>query len=180
MSQRGELLATLCPARPARNLNTRPPAPEKNVLPRDQLVVWFLNLQNFLQVEQLFYECLKFHQIYKPSSTKYSIVMRSCTKSLQERQCSQNVLLSTNFSLFQYKLYYRFWTLHIIPRENSLICHLFSSVARGGRQSSPPNPVDLLAKTQNKINTTLLALLRLSFALERNKKWFKATFKAYT
>ena len=33
----GELLATLCPIWPAQNLNLRPPAPETNALPLNQL-----------------------------------------------------------------------------------------------------------------------------------------------
>ena len=32
---------------------------------------------------------------------------------------------------------------------------------------------------QNKENTTILALLRLFFALELTKKWFKASFETY-
>ena len=38
-------------------------------------------------------------------------------------------------------------------------------------------PIGLLTKKQNKKNTTFLALLRLSFALELTKKWFKAFFE---
>ena len=34
---RGESLATLCPILPARDLSLRPPAPEANALPLDQL-----------------------------------------------------------------------------------------------------------------------------------------------
>ena len=36
----GEPLATLCPIRQARDLNLRPPAPETNALPPDQLAVF--------------------------------------------------------------------------------------------------------------------------------------------
>ena len=49
-----------------------------------------------------------------------------------------------------------------------------SSVARGGY--SPLPPIGLSTKMQNKKNTTFLALLRLVFALELTKKWFKVSF----
>ena len=50
-----------------------------------------------------------------------------------------------------------------------------SSVARGAIAS----PIGLSTKTQNRENTTFLALLRLLFVLEWTKKWFKTSFEAY-
>ena len=55
--------------------------------------------------------------------------------------------------------------------------NMASSVAGGGGGYIPP--ADLSTKMQNKKNTTFLALLRLSFALEMTKKWFKASFETY-
>ena len=51
----------------------------------------------------------------------------------------------------------------------------FSSVGGGGGKLWPP--IGLSTKMQNKKNTTFLALLRLVFALESTKKWFKASFE---
>ena len=49
----------------------------------------------------------------------------------------------------------------------------FSSVGGGGYGL----PIGLSTKMQNKKNITFLALLRLVFALESTKKWFKASFE---
>ena len=49
----------------------------------------------------------------------------------------------------------------------------FSRVGGGGYSPS----IGLLTKMQNKENTSFLALLRLVFALESTKKWFKASFE---
>ena len=58
--------------------------------------------------------------------------------------------------------------------------NMASSVAGGGGGGGGYiPPIGLLTKMQNKKNTTFLALLRLSFALELTKKWFKAFFKTY-
>ena len=56
--------------------------------------------------------------------------------------------------------------------------NMASSVAGGGG-GGYISPIGLLTKMQNKKNTTFLALLRLSFALELIKKWFKAFFETY-
>ena len=50
-----------------------------------------------------------------------------------------------------------------------LQCHTTSSVARGGGGGYSP-PIGLPTKMHNKENTTFLALLRLSFALDWTKK----------
>ena len=55
--------------------------------------------------------------------------------------------------------------------------NMASSVAGGG--GGYIFPIGLLTKKQNKKNTTFLAFLRLSFALELTKKWFKAFFETY-
>ena len=57
--------------------------------------------------------------------------------------------------------------------------NMASSVAGGGGGGGLYPPIGLLTKMQNKKNTTFLALLRLSFALELTKKWFKAFFETY-
>ena len=57
--------------------------------------------------------------------------------------------------------------------------NMASSVYSWGRGGSYILPIGLLTKKQNKKNTTFLALLRLSFALELTKKWFKAFFETY-
>ena len=56
-----------------------------------------------------------------------------------------------------------------------------SSVARVKRGVGGPiaSPISLSTKTQNKKNTTFLGLLRLFFALEWTKKWFRASFATY-
>ena len=52
----GEPLATLCPIWPARDLNLRPPAPETNALPLDQLCNCIFQMWNFLCLRVLLHE----------------------------------------------------------------------------------------------------------------------------
>ena len=53
-----------------------------------------------------------------------------------------------------------------------------TSVARGGGGAIAP-PIGMSTKMQNEKNTTSLALLRLFYALEWTKQWFKTFFEAY-
>ena len=57
--------------------------------------------------------------------------------------------------------------------------NMASSVAGGEGEGGYIPPIGLSTKMQNKKNTTFLALLRPSFALELTKKWFKAFFETY-
>ena len=58
--------------------------------------------------------------------------------------------------------------------------NMASSVAGGGGGGGGYiPPIGLSTKMQNKKNTTFLALLKLSFALEFTEKWFKAFFETY-
>ena len=52
-----------------------------------------------------------------------------------------------------------------------------SSVARGGAGGAIAPPIGLPTKMQNKENTTFLALLRLSFALDQTKNDLKHSLK---
>ena len=54
--------------------------------------------------------------------------------------------------------------------KKSEICATSSSVAGEGATALP---IGLPTKMQNKKSTTFLALLRLSFALDWTKRWFK-------
>ena len=58
----------------------------------------------------------------------------------------------------------RWWVVH-------------SSVARGGAGGAIAPPIGLPTKMQNKENTTFLALLRLSFALDQTKNDLKHSLK---
>ena len=71
----------------------------------------------------------------------------------------------------------KFWSSNqrlIMIEKRKKILHTISSVARGGGRGGYSPPIGLPTKMQNKKNTTFLALLRLSFALDPTKKWFKA------
>ena len=54
---------------------------------------------------------------------------------------------------------------------------MISSVARGGAGGAIAPPIGLPTKMQNKENTTFLALLRLSFALDQTKNDLKHSLK---
>ena len=55
-----------------------------------------------------------------------------------------------------------------------------SSVAKGGGGGGGYIlPIGLSIKMKNNENVTFLALLRLFFALEWTKKWFKTSFETY-
>ena len=79
----GEPLATLCPIWPARDLNLRPPTPETNALPLDQLLI-----EKELQKDLLYLACR--HQILKLlAQTAFSTTMGSTA--------APEVLLFTRF-----------------------------------------------------------------------------------
>ena len=100
-----------------------------------------------------------------------------------EKKANANTILTNKHSAWY--LYSKSWTqrvsigcepiLHRNFQNKSSKCHCcefivlailgFSSVAKGGRGGHSP-PIGMPTKMQNKKNTTFLALLRLSFALD--------------
>ena len=58
---------------------------------------------------------------------------------------------------------------YIINIKRFTICHCSSVARRGGGIAPSYSPIGLSAKMQNKKNTTFLALLKQSFALERTQ-----------
>ena len=64
-----------------------------------------------------------------------------------------------------------------IVNKKKRICIVISSVARGGGTGVYTPPIGMSTKMQNEKNDAFLALLRLFYALEWTKYWFKTSFE---